>query len=83
MADKQFEEMIAILRPHACQFVFTKPKSSRAKDPAELQRLVEGSHVELTVADAVDYARLNAPLDTTILICGSLYLIGEARPMLE
>ena len=83
MADKQFEEMIAILRPHACQFVFTKPKSCRAKDPAELQRLVEGSHVELTVADAVDYARLNAPLDTTILICGSLYLIGEARPMLE
>ena len=31
MADKQFEEMIGILRPQARQFIFTRPKSSRAK----------------------------------------------------
>ncbi|OLE88966.1 MAG: hypothetical protein AUG08_06120 [Acidobacteria bacterium 13_1_20CM_2_55_15] len=83
MADKQFEEMIGILRPHARQFIFTRPKSSRAKHPAELQRLVEGSHAEETVAGAIRYARVNAPEGVTILICGSLYLVGEARPMLE
>src|SRR5207249_2955057 len=40
MADKQFEEMIAILKPHALQFIFTKPRIARAKDPGDLQKLV-------------------------------------------
>jgi len=35
------------------------------------------------VAGAIRYARVNAPEGVTILICGSLYLVGEARPMLE
>jgi dihydrofolate synthase/folylpolyglutamate synthase len=83
MADKQFEEMIAILQPHARRFIFTQPKSSRAKDPAELSKLVPGSHVEREAADAVEYARIHAPANATILICGSLYLIGETRPMLQ
>ena len=82
MADKQFGEMIGILEPHAKQFVFTRPQSSRAMDPAELQQLVPGSHAEQAVARAIEYARINAPPDMTILICGSLYLIGEARSML-
>jgi folylpolyglutamate synthase/dihydropteroate synthase len=82
MADKQFEEMIAILKPHAQQFIFTKPQISRAKDPESLQSFVPGSRVEPNVAQAIQYAALNAPADATILICGSLYLIGEARTLL-
>jgi dihydrofolate synthase/folylpolyglutamate synthase len=87
MADKQYQEMLAILRPHAPQFIFTRPQSARSADPLVLQKLVQGfqagSHVEPSVAGAVAYARVNAPEGTTILICGSLYLIGEARAMLE
>ncbi|PYS53058.1 MAG: bifunctional folylpolyglutamate synthase/dihydrofolate synthase [Acidobacteria bacterium] len=83
MADKQFQEMIAILRPHVHQFIFTKAQSSRAKDPEDLARLVAGSRVERSVADAIQFARTHAPPDATIVICGSLYLIGEARPVLE
>jgi dihydrofolate synthase / folylpolyglutamate synthase len=83
MADKQFEEMIGILKPHAKQFIFTKTQSSRAKDPVELQKLVPGSRVEESVAGAIEYARISAPPHMTILICGSLYLVGEARAMLE
>jgi dihydrofolate synthase/folylpolyglutamate synthase len=79
MADKQFEEMIAILRPHAQQFIFTKPQSNRAKDPADLQKLVPGSHTESTPREAIGYALRHAPAESTILICGSLYLIGEVR----
>ncbi len=82
MADKQYEEMLSILKPHARQFVFTKPQSSRAKEPADLQKLVPDSHVEPTVPGAISYAGRTAPADTTILICGSLYLIGEARSIL-
>jgi folylpolyglutamate synthase/dihydropteroate synthase len=82
MADKQYEEMLAILKPHAKQFVFTKPQSSRAKDPADLQRIVPSSLVKETVGGAISYARDQAPAGTTILICGSLYVIGEARSIL-
>ena len=83
MADKQFEEMISILKPHARQFIFTRPQSSRAKDPQELQHLVPGSETASTVAEAIQRARRDAPADATILICGSLYLVGEARPLLN
>jgi dihydrofolate synthase/folylpolyglutamate synthase len=83
MADKQFEDMITILKPHAHQFIFTKPQTSRAKEPESLQSLVHGSRVEPNVAQAIQYAALNAPADVTILICGSLYLMGEARAQLQ
>lgn len=82
MADKQYEEMLSILKPHARQFVFTKPQSSRAKEPADLQELVPDSCVEPTVPGAISFARQSAPASMTILICGSLYLIGEARSIL-
>jgi dihydrofolate synthase/folylpolyglutamate synthase len=83
MADKQFEEMITILKPHVREFIFTKTQSSRAKDPVELQGLAAGSRVEPSVGNAIQFARAYAPADTTVVICGSLYLIGEARVMLE
>jgi dihydrofolate synthase/folylpolyglutamate synthase len=82
MADKDFQQMLTIIKQHARQFIFTRPQSSRAAEPEELQRLVPGSHVERSVAGAIEHARVHAPSDATILICGSLYLIGEARSVL-
>ena len=82
MADKQYEEMLRVLRPYAKQLIFTRPQSSRAKDPADLQKLVPASRVEPTVGDAIEFARTHAPDEMTILICGSLYLVGEARALL-
>ncbi len=83
MADKQVVEMIAILQPHARQMIFTKAQSSRAKDPVEMQSLVPGSLVEPSVAAAIAYARAHAPAGTAVVICGSLYVIGEARAVLQ
>jgi len=83
MADKQFEEMISILKPHARQFVFTRTQSGRAKDPVELQALIPESQATMSITEAIQTAVRRAPADTTILICGSLYLIGEARPILR
>jgi dihydrofolate synthase/folylpolyglutamate synthase len=82
MADKQYEEMIAILRPYARQFIFTRIQSSRAKDPADLARLVPGSHIASSVQESIDWVRWQTAADATILICGSLYLVGEARQLL-
>jgi dihydrofolate synthase/folylpolyglutamate synthase len=83
MADKQFEAMLTILKPHASQMIFTRAQSPRAKDPFELQKLVPGSHVLPDVRSAIEFAREHAPAGATVLICGSLYLIGEARAVLE
>jgi dihydrofolate synthase/folylpolyglutamate synthase len=83
MADKQFEEMIEILKPRARQWIFTRPQSSRAKDPAGLQKLAPGSRAAPALADAIQLATAEAPPGATILVCGSLYLIGEARVMLQ
>jgi dihydrofolate synthase / folylpolyglutamate synthase len=83
MADKQYSEMIETLKPHVRRFIFTRVQSSRGKDPLEFQKLVPESHVEPTSSAAIHYAREDAPVDTTIVICGSLYLIGEVRSMLE
>jgi len=82
MADKPFEEMISILKPHARRFIFTKPESSRSKDPVDLQKLVSGSAAVSPPAEAIRLARSEAPSDATVLICGSLYLVGEARRLL-
>jgi folylpolyglutamate synthase/dihydropteroate synthase len=63
--------------------VFTKVAGSRSKDPAELQELWPGSRVAATPREAIELVRSEAKADDTVLICGSLYLIGEARAMLK
>jgi len=83
MADKPYAEMIEILKPHSIQFIFTRPESARAKSPADLQSLLPGSKAAMTVAEAIRLALETAPPDATILICGSLYLIGEARSIVR
>jgi dihydrofolate synthase/folylpolyglutamate synthase len=82
MADKQFEEMISILKPYAQQFIFTRAQSSRSKDPVGLQHFVPGSRAASTVAEAIQKASIEAPASATVIICGSLYLVGEARHLL-
>jgi dihydrofolate synthase/folylpolyglutamate synthase len=83
MADKNFEEMLRILRPRIREAVFTRAQSSRSKDPSELQALWAGSRVEPSVLDAIDYAHRNFPPEETVLICGSLYVVGEAKRVLQ
>jgi len=39
--------------------------------------------VEPTLPEAIAYARTKASPEETILVCGSLYLIGEARVLLQ
>jgi dihydrofolate synthase/folylpolyglutamate synthase len=82
MSDKRHEEMIALLRPRARRMIFTKAQTGRARDPIELQSLVPGSLAFPTLEAAVAAAR-DQTTNGPIVICGSLYLIGEARAMLQ
>jgi dihydrofolate synthase/folylpolyglutamate synthase len=83
MADKDYKGMLKQLQPHVRDAVFTKVSGSRSKDPVELQALWPGSRVAATPRDAIELVRPECSPDETVLICGSLYLIGEARTVLE
>jgi folylpolyglutamate synthase/dihydropteroate synthase len=48
-----------------------------------MRQFVSGARVEPTVNAAIAYARAHAPVEMPVLICGSLYLIGEARAVLR
>jgi folylpolyglutamate synthase/dihydropteroate synthase len=61
----------------------TRPQNSRAVDPRELAVLVPDSIVKDDIQSAIAYARDHAPKGTPVLVCGSLYLIGEARAVLH
>jgi dihydrofolate synthase/folylpolyglutamate synthase len=82
MSDKRHEEMIAMLAPRARRMIFTKAQTGRARDPVELQELVPDSLAFPTLEAAVAAAR-EETRGGPIVICGSLYLIGEARAMLQ
>jgi dihydrofolate synthase/folylpolyglutamate synthase len=83
MRDKKYEEMLAMLRPHAREMILTKGASPRFLETSALLELVPDGHVEPTLADAIAYARTKSAPEETILVCGSLYLIGEARVLLQ
>jgi dihydrofolate synthase/folylpolyglutamate synthase len=83
MADKRHEEMLAMLAPRASRMIFTKAQTGRARDPLDLQQLVPGSLAFPSLDSAVTAVRDGAKGNNPIVICGSLYLIGEARAMLQ
>ena len=82
MADKNYEGMLALLKPHARTMIFTKVEGGRAKNPVDLQGVWPGSHVAATPKEAIALARVHAG-GGTVVVCGSLYLIGEVRSVLE
>ncbi|MBI0446557.1 folylpolyglutamate synthase/dihydrofolate synthase family protein [Deinococcus sp. DB0503] len=80
-ADKDIAGVAAALRPLASEVILTRTVlSPRAADPAALAPYFAGVPVQLasTPADALD--RL-PPAGLTV-VCGSLYLVGEVRPLL-
>jgi dihydrofolate synthase/folylpolyglutamate synthase len=83
MADKDFRKMLDLLRPRVREIVFTGVGGSRSKDPAELQELWPGSRVAESPAQAIAFARTHFKPDEPVVVCGSLYLVGEVRSLLE
>jgi len=83
MADKDYEGMLALLQPVAREIVFTKVEGGRSKDPNELQALCPGSTVAASPREAIAVARERFQQSDTVVVCGSLYLIGEVRSVLE
>jgi len=84
LADKDYAEMLGLLAPPARRIVLTTPASPRAKDPEELAALLgdrEGVLVEPDPLQALDKAL--ALGGEVLVVCGSIYLIGEIRKKLR
>ena len=84
LADKDYGEMLALLAPRARRIVLTMPPNPRATDPGELASLLgdrEGVLVEPDPAKALE--RALAPGGEIVVVCGSIYLVGEVRQRLK
>lgn len=87
LRDKDVRLMLASLAPRARSWVFTRPASVRARDPRELPELLPpGARALATVAETPDEAlRIAAERAGAdggrIVVCGSLYLVGDARAL--
>lgn len=87
MGDKNIDAMIDGLAPVAEGFIVTAPRSDRAVQPAELaDRILKRTEVPVLLAEsseqALDMARAEAGPTGSVLVAGSLYLVGEVRPLL-
>lgn len=86
MGDKDIESMAASLGPAVGRIRLVPASSPRAASPEELRRRFAGSR-----ADAMPSASLVAALEEllgdpageSIIVAGSLYLVGEARALLS
>lgn len=82
--DKDATGMIESLAPLVRLVVLTRPRLGvRASDPAELARLwSRPALLAATPEQALKLAVAETELGETVIVAGSLYLIGEIRPLL-
>jgi dihydrofolate synthase / folylpolyglutamate synthase len=79
LADKEIPAMLHPLVARAKRVTLTKPASSRAAEPADLAALVPGRSVTIEAKPVDALSRALDGAENLLLICGSLYLVGELR----
>ena len=81
--DKDISGIVKELVPLAREVVVTRPQTERAMEPDDLAREVRRYTPNVTVRrrvkNALSYALKQASTEDTILLAGSIYLVGEAR----
>jgi dihydrofolate synthase / folylpolyglutamate synthase len=79
MADKDLPSMLALLRKLDAPVIFSRIDWHRAAQPAVLAAQFGGqSETAESAVEAINRARERAGRDGIVLVCGSLYLVGEA-----
>ncbi|WP_343761385.1 folylpolyglutamate synthase/dihydrofolate synthase family protein [Deinococcus depolymerans] len=81
--DKDLGGVVAALRPAVSEVILTRAVlSPRAADPRALAELFAGLPVTVTDTPAAALEVLAGRAAPLALVCGSLYLLGEVRPLL-
>lgn len=83
MADKDYEEMVALLLPLARDFVTVTPDSERALQAEELATYIRARGVEAHGVNSVEEAISEFSKEEINLVFGSLYFIGEMKEKYE
>jgi dihydrofolate synthase/folylpolyglutamate synthase len=85
--DKPYEKMLDLLVPPSKKLILTRPIINRALEPEALLPVVapygKETQIIANVPDAVNHAIETTGRDEVICIAGSLYVVGEARQMLD
>lgn len=86
-ADKDVKQIYAPLIPLVDRVYTVTPKVERAMNDAELSRIFTEMGIVSrpcgTVIDGISAARSEAVAGDLILVCGSLFVVGEAKAWLE
>ncbi|HMB31571.1 MAG TPA: hypothetical protein VKN82_07090, partial [Desulfohalobiaceae bacterium] len=82
MVDKDINSILAGIMPQADYVIFTRPKYERAIDPEQLMELAKpwqkpGQAIQ-SLPQALDTVHSLARDKDIIVLCGSLFLVGEA-----
>ena len=87
LADKDVEAMTRTLFPLARTVVLTRAPSDRAASPEEIERragsAARGARLEADPRRALALAGHLAPVGGTVVVAGSLYLVGEITRILR
>ncbi|HSN59281.1 MAG TPA: folylpolyglutamate synthase/dihydrofolate synthase family protein [Clostridiaceae bacterium] len=87
LRDKQVEEMIKMIAPKACRVIAVTPNSGRAESSEELNEVIlkynSNSEACDDYSDAYEKALGYAGGTDLILVCGSLYMIGDMRKVIR
>jgi dihydrofolate synthase/folylpolyglutamate synthase len=87
MRDKAIREIALKLFPLAWRIILTRASRERAADPEEIADLLPEYHrlfrFSRSVGEALNLAQELAPKQGTILVVGSLFLVGEAKKSLK
>jgi dihydrofolate synthase/folylpolyglutamate synthase len=82
-ADKPFQKMAALLFPSAARIILTRFPSARALDPARMREALRSVKAEMSVEpdprQAVQEAVRLAGREGTVVVAGSLFLVGEVK----
>ena len=86
MGDKNVDAMLEYLKPIADGFIVTTASSDRAVPATQLAERVAAAGIPVVVGEepehAVEMARAEAGPEGSVLVTGSLYLVGEVRGLL-
>src|SRR3989338_4400693 len=84
--DKGIAEMLAIISPLASSIIFTKSKNEKAANPEVLLDIFRGikqkngakAGIISSPRKALNYAKRTAGKNELVVVCGSIYVVGEA-----
>jgi len=87
MKDKDMAAMVKRIAPIATHMIYTRPAYSRAADPESLyergMELNASGKIITPLGEAIKRAKAMAGKEDLILICGSLFTVGEALSILD